>query len=155
MDGDLYLEGATLQAEGTDGYVDGSNADTSPGGGGAVIIVCKGTIFCGAGATINARGKAGGGGNYGGAGGGYVAVVANRIEGTLNIDVGGGAAAGSGIKGNGGYVEVLRSTIDVGDTDPVVNVAAGAGASNSFTKDGSSLLGTIKAGRIPAGGGLM
>lgn len=111
VDGDILMEGATIDASShvASGY-------EPPGGAGSVVIICQGTIVCGAGALIRADGGTPTGANSnkdpGGAGGGYIAVVANSITGTLNLSAKGGGAFNNSHEGGGGYIEVSRAVID-------------------------------------------
>jgi hypothetical protein len=149
IDGDLNMEGATLSANGGD-QIQGviTSSRSAGGGGGSVIIVCRGKITCGAGATIKANGGAAANGNAGG--GGYVAVIANEIEGQLNIECVGGNGSNAG---NGGYAEVITALPPV--LAPAFNVLKGTGATTSYSRDGESIVGSISEDRIPAAGGLI
>lgn len=158
VDGDIYMEGATVDASGSAAFYEPTDYRLA-GGGGGIIIICKGTIYCGAGALLRANGGDGSvplDDGCGGGGGGYVGVVANRIEGTLNIEaIGGpGGLRPTYYRGNGGYVEIWRGSLETGDQDPSINVSQGAGGPVSgFTRDGLTLVTAVDAAKIPFAGG--
>lgn len=135
VDGDLTLTGATINAVGAQGSDESAAADgLAGGGGGSVVFIVKGHVYCGdeSGALINAAGARGGEINaeqFGGGGGGYVAVIAKQIHGTLNISARGGPGygtngTGDASPGGGGVVEVSRESVA---DDETLNIDVTAG----------------------------
>ncbi len=95
--GDLDLDGATLNVDGTNGDGVGS-IDPAGGAGGCVRVVCLGTINDG---TVSADGGTAPGGSAGGGGGGGAFFAATGYTGTQTTSVLGGVSAG-GDDGQGG-----------------------------------------------------
>ena len=130
VDGNIDLTGAEINADSNvarDLDIDEMTAATC--GAGSIVIICKGTVTCGAGAVLSAKGRIAEddyyGGDSGGSGGGYIAVIANRITGTLNITCKGGQAWHESYEGQGGFVEVSRAVVDDADVDPIIDVSQG------------------------------
>jgi hypothetical protein len=120
VDGDLDIEGLSL-------IVDAQGSDAGArfaAGAGSIVIVCRGTISCGAGALLqcNPAQPFDTGGGCGGGGGGYVAVIAKQITGVLNINArrAGGINA-QGQDGGGSLIEIrteepLAATLNTDQT---------------------------------------
>lgn len=133
VDGNIDLTGATIDAS-SESAGDDTSYNGSTEGAGSIVLIAKGNIICGTGALLKADGSRGDtddADDPGGSGAGYIAVVANRITGTLNISAKGGAAFADSYEGGGGYVEISRAEVADGDIEPATDVSPGDAGGNS------------------------